>query len=394
MENILIRDNHITNKKRCQSIDFIIYMIKTIINIIHSVTMEDFLMSKKKTSMEIGIYTLGDLVPNPQTGVTITAKQRLEEIIKGAKMADEAGLDIVGVGEHHRLDYAVSVPAIVLTAISQVTKKVKLTSATTVLSTTDPVRLFEDFATLDLLSNGRAEIIAGRGAFIESFPLFGYDINRYDDLFEEHIELFMKLNKEERVTWSGNHRTLLNQAEIAPRPMQKEIPLWVGVGGSPSSAARAGRLGTGLAMAMLGGDPNDFKPLVDTYRQAAQEAGFSEEQLQIGVTGHAFIGETTQKAMDDYYHYHSNYWHYFNGQRGIETNISRSDFEQMAQPETGLFVGSSQQIIEKILHQYEMFGHTRFLAQMDIGGMPFKTVADNIERLATEVAPVVRRETS
>ncbi|OIK16843.1 luciferase [Bacillus sp. MUM 116] len=341
--------------------------------------------------MEIGIYTLADLGPNPHTGKTISAHQRLEEIIGAAKLADDLGLDVFGVGEHHRLDYAVSAPAIVLSAVSQVTQRIKLTTTTTVLNTIDPVRLFEDFATLDLLSNGRAEIIAGRGAFIESFPLFGFDVNQYDELFEENIELFLKLNAEERVTWSGRFRSPLQNAEIAPRPLQKEIPIWVGVGGTPESAARAGRLGTGLALAILGGPPIRFKSLVDIYRQAASQAGHAPESLKVGVTGHAYISKTTQQAKDEYYAYHSNYWGYLDHQRGMST--SRADFEIMAAPETALFVGSSEQIIEKILHQYELFGHQRFIAQMDIGGMPFEKVAENIERLATEVAPVVRRET-
>ena len=348
---------------------------------------------EKQTGMEIGIYTLADLGPDPHTGKTISARQRLEEIIQAAKMADAAGLDVFGVGEHHRLDYAVSSPAIVLSAISQVTKRIKLASTTTVLNTIDPVRLFEDFATLDLLSNGRAEIVAGRGAFIESFPLFGYDVNHYDKLFEEHMELFLELNAKEKVTWKGKFRSPLQDAEIAPRPLQKELPIWIGVGGTPESAARAGRLGTGLAMAILGGPPNRFKPLVDVYREAASQAGRAAEDLKVGVTGHAYISKTTQQAKDEFYPYHANYWGYLNSQRGMSTIMSRADFEIMAAPETALFVGSSQQIIEKILHQYELFGHQRFIAQMDIGGMPFEKVAENIERLATEVAPVVRRET-
>lgn len=348
---------------------------------------------EEHSGMEIGIYTLADLGPAPHTGKTISTKQRLEEIMKAAKMADEAGLDVFGVGEHHRLDYAVSAPPVVLSAISQLTKQIKLTSATTVLNTVDPVRLYEDFASLDLLSNGRAEIIAGRGAFVESFPLFGYDVNHYDELFEEHIELFLKLNAQENVSWNGHFRSALRNADISPRPVQKNIPLWVGVGGTPESAARAGRLGTGLALAILGGPPIRFKPLVDVYRQAASQAGHAPEDLKVGVTGHAFISETTQQARDEFFPYYSNYWGYVNRQRGMSTQMSRTDFDQMTRPETALFVGSSQQVIEKILRQYELFGHQRFIAQMDIGGLPFKKVAENIERLATEVAPVVRRET-
>jgi probable LLM family oxidoreductase len=347
----------------------------------------------EQSGMEIGIYTLADLSLDPFTGKTISARQRIEEIIEAGKMADEAGLDVFGVGEHHRLDYAVSSPSVVLSALSQVTKRIKLTSATTVLNTVDPVRLFEGFATLDLLSNGRAEIIAGRGAFVESFPLFGYDVNQYDELFEENIELFLKLNTDEKVTWEGHFRSALRNADIAPRPVQKNIPLWVGVGGTPESAARAGRLGVGLALAILGGPPSRFKPLVDVYRQAASQAGHAPEDLKIGVTGHAFISETTQKAKEEFYPYYSNYWESVNRQRGMNTHMSKADFEQMSAPETALFVGSSQQIIEKILYQYELFGHQRFIAQMDIGGQPLKKVAESIERLATEVAPVVRRET-
>ena len=348
----------------------------------------------KKQGIEIGIYTFGDLGPDPHTGKTIGIQQRLQEVLDTAKLADEAGLDIFGVGEHHRLDYAVSAPAVVLAAVAQNTKRIKLTSATTVLSTVDPVRLFEDFATLDLLSNGRAEIIAGRGAFVESFPLFGYDLSDYDALFEENIKLLQQLNAEEIVNWHGSFRSSLQNAMIAPRPVQEKLPIWVGVGGTAESAIRAGRLGTGLALAILGGDPIRFKPLVDLYRQAGAEAGHRSDDLKVAVTGHTFIGKTSQQAKDEFYPYYSNYWGYVNKQRGMGTRMSRSDFEYMASPETALFVGSPQEIIEKILRQHELYGHQRFIAQMDIGGLPFSKVAEGIELLATEVAPVVRRETA
>lgn len=348
----------------------------------------------EKSGIEIGIYTFGDIGPDPHTGKTIGIQQRLQEVLDTAKLADESGLDIFGVGEHHRLDYAVSAPAVVLAAIAQNTKHIKLTSATTVLSTVDPVRLFEDFATLDLLSNGRAEIITGRGAFVESFPLFGYDLSDYDALFEENIKLLQQLNAEEIVNWNGSFRSSLQNAMIAPRPVQEKLPIWVGVGGTPESAIRAGRLGTGLALAILGGDPIRFKPLVDLYRQAGAEAGHSNEALKVAVTGHTFIAKSSQQAKDEFYPYYSNYWAYVNKQRGMGTRMSRSDFEYMASPETALFVGSPQQIIEKILRQHELYGHQRFIAQMDIGGLPFSKVAEGIEMLATEVAPVVRRETS
>jgi probable LLM family oxidoreductase len=343
--------------------------------------------------LEIGIYSLADIYPDPLTGKTISAKQRMEEIIKAAKLADEAGLDVFGVGEHHRLDYAVSSPSVVLSAISQVTKQIKLTSATTVLNTIDPVRLFEEFATLDLLSNGRAEIIAGRGAFLDSFPLFGFDLTNYDELFEEHLELFLKLNEQELITWNGRYRSSLKDAAIAPRPIQQPIPIWVGVGGTVKSAERAGRFGTGLALVILGGDPSFFQPFVDRYRETAALTGHALEDMKVAVTGHAYISKTNQQAIEEYHPYHSNYWNKINRQHGINKTWSRAEFEEMCSKEKALFVGSSQEIIEKIMRHYELFGHQRFLAQIDIGGMPFKRVAENIERLATEVAPVIRKET-
>ena len=346
------------------------------------------------SGIEIGIYSLADLCPDPHTGQSVNAQQRMKEIIQAAKLADEAGLDIFGVGEHHRLDYAVSAPPVVLAAIAQITERIKLTSTTTVLSTVDPVRLFEDFATLDLISNGRAEIIAGRGAFIESFPLFGYDTNDYDALFSEHMDLFLKLNHDDIVTWNGQFRSLLRNADIAPRPVQKQLPLWVGVGGTVESAARAGRLGVGMAIAMLGGDPMRFMPLVETYREAGVQAGHNLENLKLGVTGHAYISETTQQAKREFYPYYSNHWSHVNRQRGMAFRMTQADFEHMASPDTALFVGSPQQIVEKILRQYELFGHKRFIAQMDIGGLPFHKVASGIELLATKVAPIVRKETS
>ncbi|PAE36694.1 LLM class flavin-dependent oxidoreductase [Bacillus sp. 7884-1] len=344
--------------------------------------------------IEIGIYTLADIGPDPLTNKTITPKQRMKEMIQAAKLADEAGLDVFGVGEHHRLDYASSSPAVILAAIAQATNRIKLTSTTSVLSTLDPVRLFEDFATLDLLSDGRAEILAGRGAFIESFPLFGYSTNDYDELFSEHMELLLQLNKNERVTWTGDFRSPLRNAEISPRPLQEQIPIWIGVGGTPDSAVRAGKFGVGMALAILGGDPLRFKHLVDLYRKAGIEAGHSPDVLKVGVTGHAFIAETTQQAKDEFFPYYSNYWSYVNRQRGMGTRMSREDFEHMASPNTALFVGSPQQIVEKVLHQHELFGHKRFLAQVDIGGLPFNKVAKNIELLAAEVAPLIKKATS
>lgn len=352
-------------------------------------------VKSEKSGFEIGIYTLADLGKDPHTGQMISSRQRIKEIIEAAKFADEAGLDVFGVGEHHRLDYAVSSPAVTLAAIAQQTERIKLTSATTVLSTVDPVRLFEDFATLDLISDGRAEMIVGRGAFIESFPLFGYDINDYDALFSEHLDLLLQLNANETLTWNGRFRSSLKNAEIAPRPVQSELPVWVGVGGTPGSAVRAGKMGVGMALAILGGDPKRFMPLVDVYRKAGAEAGHSPNDLNVSVTGHTYLAKTTQQAKSEFYPYYSNYWSYVNSQRGMGDGIIPiADYEHMTSPDTALFVGSPQQIVEKILSQYEMFGHKRFIAQLDIGGLPFKKVMESIELLAAEVAPKVRKVAS
>lgn len=344
------------------------------------------------SEFEFGIYTLGDIVADHFTGKSISPKQRMDEIVAAAKLADEAGLDVFGVGEHHRLDFVVSSVPVVLAAISQVTSRIKLTSATTVLSTIDPVRVFEDFATLDLLSGGRAEIIAGRGAFIESFPLFGYQLDDHHRLFAENLALLQQLNRDEVMNWTGHFRSSLSNAEIAPRPLQPALPLWVGVGGTAQTAERAGSLGLGLAIAILGGDPGRFQVLADSYRQAGAVSGFQPEDLKIAITSHGFIARTSTEALDDLYPYYLNYFNSIMTQSGKSHKLSRRDFEHFTAPDNALAVGNPQQIIEKILYQHEMFGHTRFMAQMDIGGLPYAKVASAIELLAAEVAPVVRKE--
>lgn len=348
---------------------------------------------KNNKNFELGIYTLADLGPDPSTGKNISPKQRMNEIVQAGILADKAGLDVFGVGEHHRLDYVVSSPAVVLSAIAQATEHIRLTSTTSVVSTLDPVRLFEDFATLDVLSDGRAEILAGRGAFIESFPLFGYNTADYNELFEEHMDLLLRLNEDEVIDWDGNHRPSLRKAEISPQPLQKQLPIWIGVGGTPESAVRAGRLGVGMALAILGGNPMRFKQLVDIYRNAGMDAGHSEEKLKVGVTGHAYLAETPKQARDEFYPYYTSYWEYVNRQRGMGSNMrmSRDDFDIITGPDTALFVGSPEEIAEKILYQHELYGHTRFLAQVDIGGVPFEKVAKNIELLATKVLPIVKK---
>ncbi|NBC72751.1 LLM class flavin-dependent oxidoreductase [Paenibacillus sacheonensis] len=347
---------------------------------------------KEKPAFEFGLYTFGDTVPN-RHGVQVNHKQRLKEIIDAAILADQAGLDIFGIGEHHTLDFAVSSNAVVLAAIARATERIRLTSATTVLSTVDPVRLFEDFVTLDLLSEGRAEIIAGRGAFVDSFPLFGYKLEDYGQLFSEKLNLLMKLRESERITWSGQFRSMIHDSEIAPRPHQRELPLWVGVGGTPQSAVYAGRLGLGMALAILGGSPERAKPLVDLYRQSGIEAGHDASKLQVAVTSHGYVAETSQQAKDEFYPHYESYMGHFLGKRsGGAAPISRSDFEGMVGPAMAIPVGSPQEVAEKILRQYELFGHSRHILQLDIGNMPYAKVAKAIELLAGQVAPIVRRE--
>jgi len=344
-------------------------------------------VKQEKPSFEFGIYTLGDLAPDVVTGQAVSAKQRLKNIIEIAKLADEAGLDVLGVGEHHRLDFAVSSPPVVLAAAAQATKRIRLASTTTVLGTADPVRVFEDFATLDLLSDGRAEIMSGRGAFIESFPLFGYSLDDYRMLFSEKIALLTKLNEAERVTWSGKMRSAIEDCEIAPRPQQEKLPLWVGVGGTVESAEQAGRLGVGMALAILGGDPRRMQHLVEAYRAAGEAAGFSREQLPTAITGHGYIGKTSEEARELFYPYYSHYYSQFMG----GGKLAMDDFEKLTAPDTALAVGSPEEVAEKILMQYEWFGHTRYMAQMDIGGMPYEKTAAAVELLATKVAPIVRK---
>jgi probable LLM family oxidoreductase len=349
-------------------------------------------VKEQEEAFEFGIYTLGDISVDPVTGRTSSASDRMKEIIAAAKLADEAGIDIFGVGEHHRLDFAVTSPPVVLAAIAQATKQIRLTSATTVLGTSDPVRVFEDFSTLDLLSDGRAEIIAGRGAYVESFSLFGYELGDYKDLFNEKINMLLELNESERMTWNGRFRTALENAEIAPRPLQASLPVWVGVGGTPQSAELAGKLGAGMALAILGGDPANFKPLVDVYREAGMRAGHKKEALKIAITSHGYIAESTQQAKDEYYPYYANYVGQFMGGNARGERMAREQFEQLANPVNALAVGSPDLIVEKILAQHELFGHNRFMAQFDIGAIPFSKVAASIELLAAKVAPIVRRE--
>lgn len=339
---------------------------------------------------ELGLYTFGDLTPDTQSGKTISYQQRMAEILAAAKLADASGLDVFAAGEHHRLDMAISATAVVLGAIAAATHRIRLASAVTILSTADPVTVFEDFATVDLISGGRAEIIAGRGIFTESFPLFGYDLANYDDLFNEKLELLMKLNSAERITWQGRFRPALHDAPIPPRPAQSRLPIWIGTGGTQSSIERAGTLGLPLALANISLPPAKLAPMADLYRRVGLRAGHNASDLKISIATHMYIRDNSQDALDEFYPYYAAYFATHSASQYRAQQVTRAEYDARASRHGPIFVGSPQQIIDKILYERELFGHQRFLAQIDVGGMPFVQVARAIELFATKVAPAVR----
>jgi probable LLM family oxidoreductase len=337
--------------------------------------------------MELGLYTFAELTPDPATGRTVTPDQRLRDLLEEIELADQVGLDVFGVGEHHRPDFAVSAPAVVLAAAAARTQTIHLTSAVTVLSSDDPVRVFQDFATLDLLSGGRAEIMAGRGSFIESFPLFGYDLDDYDELFAEKLELLLALRDSERVTWRGRHRAPLDGLGVYPRPRAGGPPIWVAVGGTPGSAVRAGALGLPLALGIIGGMPERFAPFAELHRRAAAEAGHPAPPLSIN--SHGFIAETSQQAAEEAFAPFATMMDRIGRERGWPP-MSREQFEASRTLRGANFVGSPQEIVEKILFQHEIFGHQRTLLQFSVGTMSHRSIMRAIELLGTEVAPAVR----
>jgi probable LLM family oxidoreductase len=305
------------------------------------------------------------------------------------ELADQVGLDVFGVGEHHRPDFAVSSPAVVLAAGAERTKRIRLTSAVSVISSDDPVRVFQDFATLDLLSQGRAEIMAGRGSFIESFPLFGYDLRDYDDLFEEKLQLLLALREHEQVSWSGGHRAPIDGRGVYPRPLQDPLPVWVAVGGAPESAARAGALGLPMALAIIGGLPERFAPFAEIHREAARHAG--HERPPLSINSHGFIAETSQAAADAAFPPFMHQMTKIGRERGWPP-VQRQDFDAGRTLRGALFVGSPAEVTEKILFQHEIFDHDRFLLQLSVGTMPHRELLRAIELFGTEVAPAVRAE--
>jgi len=338
--------------------------------------------------MELGISSFAELTPDPMTGKTISPYQRMTDLMEEIELADQVGLDVYALGEHHRPDFIVSSPAVVLAAAAVKTKRLKLSSAVTVLSSDDPVRVFQDFATVDLLSGGRAEIMAGRGSFIESFPLFGYDLRDYDELFSEKLDLLLKLNESEKISWKGKHRPPLQNAGIYPRPFQSQLPIWIAVGGTPESVIRAAKLGLPLALAIIGGNPAHFMPLVNLYRETARSAGHG--RLPLAVHSHGYLADHSQQAADEFFPSYAYVMSRIGKERGWPPT-TRAQFEVGRSKQGSLLVGSPQEVIDKILFEKELFGLDRFLLHVSVGTMPHAQIMHSIELFGTQVAPVVRK---
>lgn len=350
--------------------------------------MEKYRIDQSK-GMEFGLYTLGDHMPNPHTGERISAAQRLQEIIELAKLAEQAGIDFFSVGESHQEYFATQAHTVVLAAIAQATNTIKIASSSSIISTSDPVRVYEDFATIDLLSKGRAEIVAGRASRVGLFELLGYDIRYYEELYEEKFELLLKINQENVVNWSGQFRAPLKDASVIPRPQDGSLPIWRAVGGHPASAIKAGHAGVPMFLATLGGPVSSFKRSIDAYREAAKSSGYNPAELPVATAGFFYAAETTQQAQNEYYPYINEGMKLSNG-----SGYPRDAFALGADPHNVMNIGSPQQIIEKILYQHEVFGHQRYIGQMDFGGVPFEKLMKNIELIGTEILPAIKKYTA
>lgn len=338
--------------------------------------------------MQFGVFSFADNTVDAATGKKLHPAQRLGNLMEEIVLADEAGLDVFGIGEHHREEYVASAPPVILAAAASRTKRIRLTSAVTVLGSDDPVRVYQQFSTLDLLSGGRAEIMIGRGSFIESFPLFGYNLQDYEELFSEKMDLLLQLREKEVITWEGKHRPSLRNAGIFPQPMQKPIPIWIAVGGTPESAYRAGALGLPMALAIIGGEPARFTYFSDLHRRGAREAGIGSPALSIN--SHGLIADTTQEASDTAFPAYKLIMDKIGSERGWPP-MSRSQFDASTTLTGANFVGSPQQVTEKILYQHELFGHQRFNMQMSVGSMPHEKVMRSIELFGSQVVPAVKK---
>jgi probable LLM family oxidoreductase len=340
--------------------------------------------------MEIGLDSFVAATIDPKTGQAIEPARHLRELLEAIGLADEVGLDVFGIGEHHRREFLDSAPTLILAAAAARTKQIRLTSAVTVLSAADPVRVFQQFATLDLLSNGRAEMVVGRGSFIEAFPLFGLELEDYDSLFAEKVDLLLKIREQTHVHWSGKHRPSLNGEGVYPRPVQNPLPVWLGVGGTPASFARAGALGLPLMVAIIGGEHRRFRPLIDLYREAGLRAGHSVEQLKVGVHSLGYVAENFAAAADDFFPGYADSFTKIGRERGWPS-MTRGHFNAQLGPTGALLVGDPETVVEKILQVNEaLAGISRLTFQMSVAALPHAKMLRAIELLGTDVAPMVR----
>lgn len=340
--------------------------------------------------MEIGISTFVETTPD-ENGNLISHAKRIQEIVEEIKLADTVGLDIYGIGEHHREDFAASSPEIILAAAAPITKKIRLTSAVTVLSSADPVRIFQNYATLDALSNGRAEIMAGRGSFTESFPLFGYDLKDYNSLFDEHLELLLKIQKNnKKVNWRGGHRSAIDDLGVYPNPVQKQLPITIGTGGNPESTIRAAKLGLPIVYAIIGGNPENFAPLVKLYHQTAKEAGHDASKMQVASHSHGFVAKTTKEATEKFYYPTQKVMNILARERGWPP-YTKASFDQATKPNGALYVGDPETVAKKIIHLNKKVGVGRFMMHLPLGTMAHEDIMNSIKLLGEEVAPLVRK---
>lgn len=344
--------------------------------------------------MQIGVDSFGAVISDPATGITLSPVQRMQNLLEEIVLADQVGLDVFGIGEHHRSEFVDSAPAVILGAAATRTKDIRLSSAVTVLSAADPVRVFQEFATLDLISHGRAEIVAGRGSSIEAFPLFGFDLDDYDSLFVEKLDLLLKIRENTRVHWTGKHRAPLTGQAVYPRPLQDPLPIWVGVGGTPASFVRAGTLGLPLMVAIIGGEPKRFRPLIDLYREAGRRAGHPAEKLLVGLHAIGFLGNTIQEAADDFFPGYAHTFTEIGKERGWPP-ATRAQFDALRGPTGALLIGDAETVAEKVLYVNEVLGGLgRITFQMGVSALPHQKMLNSIEILGTRVVPIIREESA
>src|SRR6266478_3381354 len=342
--------------------------------------------------MQIGVDSFGAVISDPATGLTLSPVERMDNLLEEIVLADKFGLDVFGIGEHHRSEFVDSAPPVILGAAATRTKNIRLTSAVTVLSAADPVRIFQEFATLDLISHGRAEIVAGRGSSIEAFPLFGFDLDDYDSLFSEKLDLLLKIRENTQVHWTGRHRAPLTGQAVYPRPLQDPLPIWVGVGGTPASFARAGLLGLPLMVAIIGGEPRRFRPLIELYREAGRRAGHSAERLTVGLHSVGFLADTTEEAADIFFPGYAHTFTEIGKERGWPA-ATRAQFDALRGPTGALLIGDAQTVAKKILYVNEVLGGiSRVTFQMGVSTLPHQKMLEAIEILGNVVAPIVRNE--